>query len=83
MHALHALIVKRQVHFHRIFLANSIDTRVLREKYHIQKYPTLKIFRKGVPLKSEYRGQVSLPPPPLLAYACQQSLDYSAVRDRH
>jgi len=35
------------------------DTEVTREKYHISKYPTIKIFRRGVALKSEYRGQRS------------------------
>ena len=34
------------------------DTEVTREKYHISKYPTIKIFRKGIALKAEYRGQV-------------------------
>jgi len=35
------------------------DTEVTREKYHISKYPTIKVFRRGVALKSEYRGQRS------------------------
>eukprot|EP00048_Salpingoeca_helianthica_P009906 m.142611 g.142611 ORF g.142611 m.142611 type:complete len:1423 (+) comp14974_c15_seq10:957-5225(+) len=35
------------------------DTMRLRERFHINKYPTLKIFRKGSVLKNEYRGQRS------------------------
>merc|ERR1719198_621949 len=35
------------------------DTAVSRDKNHISKYPTIKIYRRGVPLKSEYRGQRS------------------------
>lgn len=30
-----------------------------RESNHISKYPTIKVFRRGVALKSEYRGQRS------------------------
>ncbi len=26
-------------------------------KYHVDKYPTLKFFRNGLPIKREYRGQ--------------------------
>eukprot|EP00039_Didymoeca_costata_P023795 m.8304 g.8304 ORF g.8304 m.8304 type:complete len:448 (+) comp3868_c0_seq1:118-1461(+) len=37
----------------------SSDTVVTREKYHISKYPTIKVFRRGVALKAEYRGQRS------------------------
>lgn len=35
------------------------DTVGTRTKNHISKYPTIKIFRHGIPLKSEYRGQRS------------------------
>lgn len=35
------------------------DTVESRTKNHINKYPTIKIYRKGVPLKQEYRGQRS------------------------
>jgi hypothetical protein len=38
---------------------NHLDTVVSREKYHISKYPTIKVYRRGVALKSEYRGQRS------------------------
>jgi endoplasmic reticulum resident protein 44 len=33
------------------------ETFVLRERFAVQKYPTLRVFRKGQVLKSEYRGQ--------------------------
>jgi thiol-disulfide isomerase/thioredoxin len=32
------------------------DTVATREGNHISKYPTIKVFRRGVALKSEYRG---------------------------
>ena len=35
------------------------DTVATREGNHISKYPTIKVFRRGVALKSEYRGQRS------------------------
>jgi len=35
------------------------DTVEARESNHISKYPTIKVFRRGVALKSEYRGQRS------------------------
>jgi len=32
----------------------------LAHRYHVSKYPTLKLFRFGQPTKSEYRGQRSV-----------------------
>ena len=40
-------------------LASFTDTVQSRERNHITKYPTIKVYRRGVPLKSEYRGQRS------------------------
>eukprot|EP00041_Stephanoeca_diplocostata_P036423 m.1330613 g.1330613 ORF g.1330613 m.1330613 type:complete len:445 (-) comp24862_c0_seq7:3032-4366(-) len=42
------------------------DTAATRTANHISKYPTIKIYRRGVPLKSEYRGQRS--PSAIIAY---------------
>lgn len=42
------------------------NTAALRERFHINKYPTIKVLRRGVPLKTEYRGQRS--PSALSAY---------------
>lgn len=42
------------------------DTTGARERNHITKYPTIKVYRRGVPLKSEYRGQRS--PDAIAAY---------------
>jgi len=38
-----------------LFFSDSIAAQ-----YHISKYPTLKLFRNGEPLKKEYRGQRSV-----------------------
>jgi endoplasmic reticulum resident protein 44 len=47
-------LIKR-VNFFFCFFSGSIAAQ-----YHISKYPTLKLFRNGEPLKKEYRGQRSV-----------------------
>ena len=42
-----------------IFISLILIAENIAEKYHVSKYPTLKLFRHGVLMKREYRGQRS------------------------
>ena len=49
-------------------------------QYHISKYPTLKLFRNGEPLKKEYRGQRSVDA--LAAFIKEQVKDIIEIHNK-